>query len=131
MKAPSRPSPAVLALSLGAVASGLCAVALVVFYGIDAWPELAAGCCAAVANGAIHALISSKSTGTSPRAFLRWGIAMNALRIMAVLGTLAAVCFVSRLRFAPFALSFVAGTVVFLVCNVAAMANGGAAVKDR
>jgi hypothetical protein len=119
------------ALLSGLAGSGVFSAAFLPLYGMDALPELLAGFCGAVANGALHALISSRSDGAPARSFLRWGIVMNALRIMAVLGTLAAVCFVSRLRFAPFALSFVAGTAVFLVCNVAAMARGGAAVKDR
>lgn len=127
----SLPTPirrrAILSVLLAAILSIGASLALTAVYGPEAWPELLLGCAAAMLNGIAHALISSRSVGSPPAAFLRWGIVTNALRIAVVLGTLFAVSFLTQMRLAPFALSLVAGTVVFLVCNAVVITAVGSA----
>jgi hypothetical protein len=115
----------ILASVLAAFLSLAASSALIPLFGYDAWPELLLGCVAAILNGIAHALIASRSVGAGSRVFLRWGILMNALRIAVVLCIITAVCFVSPLRVAPFALSLVAGTIVFLTCNAVVMVTAG------
>lgn len=116
---------ALTALAIATILSLAAAFGLAALFGLFAWKELLLGCALAAINGFAHAGINHRSVGSEPATFLRWGIVMNALRLAAVLATLLAACFLSRLWLAPFALALVSGTIIYLVCNAVAMAAAG------
>lgn len=96
-----------------------------VVFGRAAWRELLLGWLVAVLNGVVHAWINRKAVGSGAHEFLRWGIVMNALRLTAVLVTLLGVCFLTSLRTAPFAVTVVGCTMLFLTANAIALAREG------
>jgi hypothetical protein len=92
-------------------------------FGFEAWRELLLGLVLAVLNGLSHAWINGRAVDSGPRQFLRWGIAMNALRLAAVLTILVAICFMTSMQTAPFAVTLVGCTMVFLTSNAVALAH--------
>ena len=83
------------------------------------WPDVLSGWVVAGVNGLSLFLVSRKAVGLDRERFVRWGIVGNALRIVALIGILALYRFLVEGQFAAFALTVVAGVLVFMGAEVA------------
>jgi hypothetical protein len=122
VKRPSPTSTVATLILCGCLSLAFSALLLAVF-GRGEVLELLVGWILACINGVAHAAINRCAVGGQARRFLVWGIVMNALRLAAILATLLAVCFLTELTFAPFAVSLAGGAVVFLTGGALSMAG--------